>query len=291
MTVGSLNRAVYYNAMADIDIITTTYRSAAKLAACTKAVIEKTKYVDYCWYIWANDPNQEMKDTIHNSMHIDGIQFTDRIVPIYNDNNDGSFSSNNNAAAAEGDSKYILFLNDDTMPINDTWLLNMKRILDTDDKAGAVGALLLYPDRKTIQHCGVMFSQRTNSLPFHMFYRQPIGKVASFISVPRVYQAVTAACMLVRREDFEKLGGFSEDYFYGFEDPDFCLRLQHQLGKKCIYTPAAQVIHDEGISGSFKNHPRLKENILALRTRQAGKFFNDEMFYLNNKNYMVYTPK
>lgn len=274
--------------MAEVDIITTTYRNAEKLKICTKTVIERTKYVDYNWYIWANDPNDEMRQTIHDSMFVDDIMFTNRITPIYNDNNDGSFSSNNNEAAAEGDSKYILFLNDDIEPLNDTWLLSMKSILDKDPKVGAVGALLVYPDKKHVQHCGVMFSHRTNNLPFHILYKQPLNKIGGYISVPRKYQAVTAACMLVRREDFENLGGFSEDFFYGFEDVALCLDMQHALGKICVYTPQAQLIHHEGISGSFKQHPKLKENIMALRTKYVGKFFNDEMFYLKTPNYMVY---
>ena len=274
--------------MSQVDIVVTTYRNADKLKTCLNTVIEKTKHVEYKIYLWANDPNDEMKEVIHNSMFVDDIMFTDRIEPIYNDNNDGSFSSNNNEAAAEGDGEYILFLNDDCFPINDTWLLNMANVLDTNPKAGVVGALLLYPDKQTIQHCGVFFSHRTNNLPFHMLYKQSANSVANFISKPRYYQAVTGACMLVRRSDFEKIGGFDTGFYYCFEDVGLCLSMKNKLKKTCVYCPSAQLIHNEGIS---KTQPRLQENVKHLREKYAGQYFNDYEFYMNDPNFMVYKDR
>lgn len=271
-----------------VDIITTTYRNVDKLKICLSTVTERTKFVDYNWYLWANLPNEKVKQVIHDSMFIDNILFNDHIEPIFNDNNDGSFSSNNNEAAEEGDSEYILFLNDDTVALKDDWLLNMTRILDTDPKVGVVGALLLYPDKKTIQHCGVFFSHRTNNLPFHMHYKQPLGGVSEFVSVPRYYQAVTAACMLVRRDDFESVGGFSTDYFYSFEDIDLCIKIKEQLKKRCVFCPQSILVHNEGVSGT---QPKLKENIAAFRKNCTGKYFNDLEFYLNDSKFMIYKYK
>lgn len=279
--------------MPKVDIVTTTYRSVDKLKICLESVTEKTKFVDYKWYVWANDPNDEVKQAIHDAMYIDDILFNDRIEPIFNDTNDGSFSSNNNEAAAEGDSEYILFMNDDIEPINEGWLLHMTTVLDTDPKVGAVGSLLLYPDRKTIQHCGVFFSHKTNNLPFHMFYRKPFAEVSSFVSVPRYYQAVTAACMLVRRADFESVGGFNEDYWYGFEDVQLCLDIKDQLKKRAVFCPQAQLIHHEGISDFSKkaNHDGLQNNIKVFREECEGKYFNDLEFYINDPKFLVYKNK
>lgn len=273
--------------MAKVDIVTTTYRNVDKLKICLSSITEKTKFVDYTWYVWANEPDDEVEQTIHDSMYIDDILFNEKIEPIFNDDNDGSFSSNNNEAAAEGDSEYILFLNDDIEPLNDEWLLNMTRILDTDPKVGAVGALLLYPN-KLVQHCGVMFDQRTNGLPFHIHYKQA---PTNFTAANRYYQSVTAACMLVRREDFEKLGGFDEAYIYGYEDVDLCLKLKHELNKNTVYCANAQLVHHEGISGTFKEHPHLKNNMKIFRERWSDKIFNDHQFYLQNQNYMAYKTR
>ena len=110
-------------------------------------------------------------------------------------------------------------------------------------------------------------------------------------TVNRYYQAVTAACMLVRREDFEKLGGFDKNYVYGFEDTDLCLRLKQELGKSSVYCAQAQLIHHEGISGKFKEHPNLQENIKIFREKWGTKIFNDHQFYLQNPNFMIYKNK
>lgn len=274
-----------------VDIVTTTYRNVDKLKLCLSTITERTKFVDYTWYVWCNEPNKEVESVIHDSMFIDDILFNQRIEPIFNDNNDGSFSSNNNEAAAEGNSEYILFLNDDIEPLNDAWLLSMTQILDSDKSIGSVGSLLLYPDRKTIQHCGVFFSHKTNNLPFHMFYRKDIGSVAKFVGVPRYYQAVTAACMLVRRDDFEKVGGFDTNYFYGFEDCHLCLDFKDKLNKKCVYTPRSQLIHHEGISSSFTKHPKIAENARYFKEKNKGRYIDDLDFYLSDSRFLIYKEK
>jgi len=261
--------------------------SSNKLEIFLKTVVERTKFVDYKLYLLANEPNDKVKEVIHNSMFIDDIQFTDRIEPIFNDNNDGSFSSNNNETAQEGSAPYILFANDDVEPMNENWLMSMVNILDTDPNVGAVGALLLYPN-KLVQHCGVMFDQRTNGLPYHIFYQKPVSQ---FMQVNRYYQAITGACMLVRRSDFEKLGGFNEEYIYGYEDIDLCLKLKQDLEKSSVYCASAQLIHHEGVSGTFKKHPHLKNNMKVFRDKWGDKIFNDHQFYLQTPNFMVYKNK
>jgi len=232
-------------------------------------------------------PNKKVEQIVHDSMYIDDILFTNRIEPIFNDSNDGSFASNNNEVATEGEAEYILFLNDDIEPINDEWLLNMVSILDTDPKVGVVGSLLLYPN-KLVQHCGVMFDPRTNGLPFHIFYQKPLTK---FMSINRLYQSVTGACLLVRREAFEKLQGFDEKFVYGYEDIDLCLRAKHELGLNTVYCAGSQLVHHEGISGTFKKHPHLKSNMKLFREKWNDKIFNDHQFYLQNVSFMAYKAK
>jgi GT2 family glycosyltransferase len=253
--------------------------------------MEHTKYVDYKLLLMANEPDEQTKKIMQEAQCLDGWLFNDRIDAWYNDTNTGSFSSNNNELAQEAQGKYLCFLNDDCYPIaeNENWLYSMVQVLETDETVGAVGALLLYPN-KTIQHCGVFFSQRTNNLPFHLHYKQPIDKVAGFIGQYRYYQAITAACMLVRRDDFLALGGFDEGYFYMYEDIDLCLKFKTQLNKRCIYCPEAVLVHNEGISGTNKN-PKIEHNIRLFKDKWGGKYFDDLMFYQTVNNYMVYKKK
>lgn len=253
---------------------------------CLRALLEKTKYVDYSVYLMANDPNDEVKKAIHDTIFVDDIQITNKIIPIFNDSNEGSFSSNNNEVAGEGNGDFILFLNDDCEPINENWLLNMSSALQ-DQSICAVGGLLLYPNN-LIQHCGVFFSHKTNGLPYHMYYRKSPKAVKGFISVPRLYQAVTGACLMVRRTEFEKVGGFNCEYYYCYEDIDLCLNLSKKFNKRCLYTPGAVLTHHEGISSSEKNNPHLQKNIQVFRNRCSGKYYNDLDFYLSDPNFGRY---
>lgn len=271
--------------MPEVDIITTTYSgNTVKLKKCIDSVVENTKYVDYKWYLWCNNPDDKLKKVVNDACFLDGIRFNTHIEPIYTDTNDGSFSSNNNECVEEGSSKYILFLNDDVEVLREDWLLNMKTIVDKDPKVGAVGSLLLYPD-KTIQHAGVFFSERTNNLPFHIFYKKPMN---NFIKHNRYYQAVTGACMLVRRKDFETLGGFDCKFIYGYEDVALCLRLSKHLGRKIVYCASSMLVHHEGVSGKFKKHPNLQNNIKVFREHYQHMCFNDLEFYQSNPKFMIY---
>lgn len=268
-----------------IDIVTTTFRNIDKLKICLSSVLARTKFVDFKWYLWCNDANDKVRQIINDAMTID---VEHHIVPIYNLDNNGTFSSNNNACVTKGTGEYILFLNDDCEPLSDSWLLNLEQILDSDPKVGAVGSLLLYPGTNQVQHAGVMFDQKTNGLPFHIYYKQPLNRS---VLIDKYFQIVTGACMLTRRADFEKLGGFNTRYKYGFEDCSYCLSLKHELGKNVVYCSSSKLYHHEGISGKFKKHPHLQENIKVFKEMWGKKIFNDHQFYLSSPGYMVYRAK
>lgn len=273
--------------MIEVDIITTHYRNTEKFSKCLASVLEKTRGVNYNWYIWCNDPNDKVKKLMEDSVFCDGIRYNDKIIPIFNDTNTGSFSSNNNQCIREGASPYVLILNDDVDPIDTSWLYNMLKIIKEDKSVGVVGSLLLYPNG-LVQHAGVMWDERTNGLPYHIMYRQ---QPSDFISYDRVYQAVTGACMLFRREDWEKVGGFNEKYWYMYEDIHFCLDIKQKLNKSSVYCGTSRLIHHEGISGQAKNNPRAQENINLFKKYWAGKIKNDHNLYLKDKSYMLYTKK
>jgi GT2 family glycosyltransferase len=147
-----------------------------------------------------------------------------------------------NLGAASATGTFLLFLNNDTEP-QAGWLDSMIRCADADADIGIVGARLLYPTGTT-QHAGVVFSQE-DGLPRHVYRGFPGDHPA--VTRARDFQAVTAACMLVKRDVFVGLGGFSTEYRNEFEDIDFCLRAG-AAGLRVAYCPDAVVTHLEAVS-------------------------------------------
>jgi len=143
--------------------------------------------------------------------------------------------ANYGARAARG--RYLVFLNNDTVP-QPGWLGALLDVLEADRAVGVVGAKLLFPGTLQVQHAGVVFG--APRVPYHIYE----GWNADHPAVNRVrdFQAVTAACFVLRREDFWRLGGFDEGYQMGLEDIDLCLRLG-ELGLRAVYTPHSVLYH------------------------------------------------
>jgi GT2 family glycosyltransferase len=187
------------------------------------------------------------------------------------DNRGFAIASNQGARAARGE--YLLMLNNDTEPELD-WLEPLVAVLDQEPTVGAVGAKLLYPDR-TIQHAGVIVvdHQRLGDplLALHIFARLPEDHPDANAS--RSYKAVTAACMLVRREAFFAVGGFDEGYWNGYEDVDLCFALARS-GFSIRYEPRSVVIHHESQSGP-ERWRCARENVERLHRKWLGRVVPD----------------
>lgn len=171
---------------------------------------------------------------------------------------------NQGARLAQG--RHLLFLNNDTVP-HPGWLDALVRGID-EDGADIVGARLLYPNGR-IQHAGVAFDEQ--SIGYHIFNGFPADAPA--VNRKRFMQCVTAACMLVKREVFQQLGGFDEGYRNGFEDVDLCLRAGAS-GKRILYTPESVLIHFEETSEGRKTHEQ--QNIQRYLARWQGKVRSDD---------------
>ena len=172
---------------------------------------------------------------------------------------------NAGATVAKGDA--LLFLNDDVEAMDGTWLAHMLAWL-SDPTVGAVGARLLYPSRD-LQHAGIA----TNLVPGPGHpWRGASPEVWSshpLLNTPGEVDAVTGACLLVRRADFRAVGGFDEEAFaITLNDVDLCLKLRRR-GLKSLYAPAATLIHKEGQSRGEDHSPAER----TRRRRELTAFF------------------
>jgi GT2 family glycosyltransferase len=153
---------------------------------------------------------------------------------------------NAGAAAATGD--HLVFMNNDIEVLGGGWLAHMLALAG-DPAVGVVGATLLYPDR-TIQHAGLL--PRSDGMWVHRYRGAPAdhpgeeGELGRVRAVP----AVTAACMLMRRDLFDELGGFDENLPLTLNDVDLCRRVRSR-GRVVVVTPGARLLHYEGLSRGY----------------------------------------
>ncbi len=155
------------------------------------------------------------------------------------------FGANCNVSALRAKGEFILFLNQDCVAQTPGWLDIMIHVLQTTN-AGIVGPKLVFPGGG-IQSAGGWFDAAKG--PFHRY----IGWTAIDdwrVNTTEPVSWLTGAGLMLRRSDFEQLGGFDQDYRRGyFEDVDLCQRVKHELGKEVWYCAEAVLIHTVGSAG------------------------------------------
>lgn len=152
------------------------------------------------------------------------------------------FVLNCNRAAAEARGRWLLFLNNDTLV--QPGFLEAMVAAASEEGVGAVGVKLIYPDGKLQEAGGIIW------LGFDVWnYGRGGNPYAPAYNFRRRVDYCSGACLMVNREAFEKLGGFSAELApaYG-EDSDLCFALRERLGLATVYEPAARVVHFEGKS-------------------------------------------
>ena len=248
-----------------VSIIIPTRDRLPLLRACIASIEARTDYPDFEVIIVDNDSRERatltyLESTRHRVVRAPGEFNFPRLV---------------NAGAAHARGEYLLLLNNDTEVRNPEWVSAMLEFAQQPE-IGAVGAKLLFPNG-TLQHVGVItglggpaghpltgFDARTS----HYF-----GTAGNI----RNYSAVTAACMMVRREVFAQVGGFDERFRSGYNDVDFCLRVR-RAGYRIVYTPYAELVHHESASRGFA----LDGQELELMQRLWGSALTADPYYNPN---------
>ena len=167
---------------------------------------------------------------------------------------------NQGARASEGE--FLVFLNDDT-EVHPGWLEPIVADFEADEGLGAVGVKLLYPNGR-IQHAGVVFFD--SKFPEHLYRLAPAA--AARVNKRREFQAVTAACIAIRRDVFIEVGGFDEAFRNGYEDIDLCLKIG-AAGYRILYEPDSVVTHHESVSTGRHDHGVENLDLLMSRWRNV----------------------
>ncbi len=190
-----------------------------------------------------------------------------------------NYAEVNNRAAAAATGDILLLLNDDVFPLAEGWLPAMLAHFQEPD-VGAVGARLLYGNGM-VQHGGVILGLA--HLCEHADRLQLRDDPGAFgLSVlDREVSAVTAACMAVRAQAFQSLGGLDPGFAIALNDVDFCLRLRRE-GWRIVQCAGAELLHFESLSlgRHYRGERAALEAVEVRRLRQRwGTVLAEDPYY------------
>lgn len=196
---------------------------------------------------------------------------------------DFNYSKINNYGVKYTHGEYILFLNNDTKVIEPDSIEDMLGVCQRED-VGAVGAKLLYED-DTVQHCGVVVGYHGYATAaFSLIDRNDFG----YMGRPRVswdVSAVTAACLMTKREIFDEVGGFDEDFKVACNDVDLCLKIR-SLNKWIVEDVFSVWYHYESKSRGLEDTPekqaRFQSEIARFQKKWPEILKNGDPFHNPN---------
>ncbi len=246
-----------------VTLIIPTHDKLELLRPCVES-LSRTTYRDYEIMVVDNDSKEP--ETLAYLREIERRPNI-RVERISNEGRPFSYARVNNEAVRRANTEFVLLLNNDTELREPRWLSQMVGHAQMQG-VGAVGARLLFGDG-TIQHAGIV----------HGMYGGMAGPAfrnrdchdwgyLNFLKVSREYAAVTAACLLVRKDLYERLGGLDEQRFnVAYNDVDFCYRIVDE-GLSCVYCADAELFHYEGKTRGHRDNPR---EIAAFRMLYRGR--------------------
>lgn len=248
------------------------------LEVCLFSMSKKTTYRNYEVLVVEN--NSENPETFEYYKKLSGRYPKVRVLTWEKEFN---YSAINNFASKEAQGEYLLFLNNDVEILSAQWIEEMLQICQQTG-VGAVGAKLYYPD-DTIQHAGVVLG--LGGIAGHIMCRasgDDPGYFGRMISVQEI-SAVTAACMMVKKQEFDAVGGFDETFCVAFNDIDLCMKLR-AAEQKIVFTPYAQLYHYESKSRGMEDTPekqfRFDKEISRFKEKWASQLEKGDPYYSPN---------
>jgi GT2 family glycosyltransferase len=259
----------------DLSIIIVNWNSKEYLRSCIASILATTRGIDF-------------EIVVIDNASFDGCdqmlrQYYPQVRFIQSNQNLG-FARANNVAFRESCGQYVLFLNPDTELVTPAVNI-MFDYLQRLPNAGAVNCKLLNADKTVQTSCIQSFPTILNQLLDSDFLRalrpkSPLWGMAPLFSAengPVRVEAVSGACMMIRREVFDRVGGFSSDYFMYGEDLDLCFKMQH-AGFRNYHVGDAAIVHHGGGSSqqAMSNFSNLmmRESVSRFLRKFHGSLYN-----------------
>ena len=217
-----------------------------ELKTCIDSILSRSTYTNYEIIIAENNSREERTFAYYDSLteKHDNIRVTGW-------EGEFNYSAINNCAVRNAVSgEYILLLDNDTEVITPSWIEEMLMFAQRGD-VGAVGAMLYYPD-DTIQSAGIILGLGGAAGRAYNGVRRGRDGYMGRLSYAQDMTAVSSDCMMIRRDVWDKVGGFDEEFAIAFNDTDLCMRIR-KAGYLIVWTPYAELYHHESLGRGEDN--------------------------------------
>lgn len=219
-----------------LSIIIVNYNVYNELKNCINSIYSILSNIDY--EIIVTDNNSEKRD-------IDNITTDFPYVKYIKIDTNLGFAKANNIAHRQSTGKYLLFLNPDTI-LKEDFISPIIDFIQLDKKYGACAPMLIYEDGSYQSSTGNYVNLTFEIFETFMLINSERSKArrSYFNDLRRIYKVgwLSAACLIIERAVFEKVNGFTEEYFLNYEDIDLCLKL-NKSGYHNYYLPEYKCIH------------------------------------------------
>ncbi|MEG1305550.1 MAG: glycosyl transferase family 2, partial [Oscillospiraceae bacterium] len=192
-----------------------------------------------------------------------------------------NFSAINNFGRKYAAGSQLLFLNNDIEVISPQWIEEMLMFTQRAD-VGACGIKLLYPNN-TLQHGGIAVGVCGSAANLCPLYPREHEGYMSRLAVASNMSACTAACLMVKGDAFDSVGGFDEELAVSFNDVDLCLKLREK-DLLIVFNPVAEAYHHESLSRGYDNKGEKKQRMereKAILRRKWDKYYDGKDPYYN----------
>ena len=261
-----------------VSLIIPTRDQLSVTKKCIKSILEKTNYKHFEIIIIDN-----LSSDKETHAFFDKIQGEHSNVKILRYEEEFNYSAINNFAVNQCQGSIIGLINNDVEVSSPEWLTEMvSHALRAE--IGCVGAKLLYPNG-TIQHGGVILGIGGVAGHSHKHFRNKHPGYFSRLLLTQNLSAVTAACLIVRRQVFDEVGGLDDTNLkIAFNDVDFCMKVS-EAGYRNLWTPYAEMFHHESASRGYEDTPekvaRFNSEVNYMIQKWGDKLLNDRYYNIN----------
>jgi len=240
-----------------VSIIIPNKDETETLKRCLDSIKRISTYRNYEILVVEN--NSTEKETFDFYQTIDG---KDQVRVLYWER-EFNYSAINNFGAAHAKGEYFILLNNDVTVLTPDW---MEEFLGHCQRSevGIVGARLYFPD-DTIQHAGIVMGIGGCAGSMFVGMKRAMTGYMHRAVLQQDMSAVTAACLMVKRETFEKVGGLDENLAVAFNDVDFCLRAGAE-GYLVVYDPYVEMYHFESKTRGYEDTEEKKQRFEREKT-------------------------